>query len=77
MRLLPILFAVALFLALSGSALAQGLARLSGSVTDSTGAVIPGATVTATQAGTGTKTEVKSNAEGDYIFPSLPPSPKA
>jgi hypothetical protein len=54
--------------------LAQGLSRLSGTVTDSTGAVIPGAVVTAIQVGTGTRTEVKSNAQGEYSFPALSPA---
>ena len=54
--------------------LAQGLAALSGTVTDPSGAVIPSAVVTATQASTGTATSVKTNASGEYLFPSLPPA---
>ncbi len=53
---------------------AQGLGRISGTVTDSTGAVIAGASVEVTQVGTGTKTEARSNGQGDYVFPSLPPA---
>jgi hypothetical protein len=58
----------------NSSAFAQGLARISGTVTDSSGAVIPGATVTATQVSTQAKTEAKTNGAGEYTFPSLAPS---
>jgi Carboxypeptidase regulatory-like domain len=68
-----VLLAVLLLLTSSG-ALAQGFGRLSGTVADSTGAVVPGAVVTATQVGTRTKTEVKANNQGDYIFPTLQPT---
>jgi hypothetical protein len=47
-------------------------ARLSGFVQDISGAAIPGATVTVAQAGTGYKQIVKSDATGEYRFPSLP-----
>src|SRR4051794_2406667 len=59
---------------LGGHAFAQGFGRISGTVTDPSGAVIPGAVVTAVQAGTGAKAEVKSNDQGGYTFPSLAPS---
>ena len=59
---------------LTGTALAQGLGRISGAVTDPTGAVIPGAIVTAIQTSTGAKTEVRTNDQGSYTFPSLAPS---
>jgi hypothetical protein len=48
-------------------------ATLSGSVTDPTGAVIPEASVTATNVATGISTKTTTNASGNYIFPSLPP----
>src|SRR5579864_414950 len=59
---------------LGGSAFAQGFGRISGTVSDPSGAVIPGAVVTAIQASTGAKTEVKANDAGGYTFPSLAPS---
>jgi len=68
-----LLFAAIIFMTTS-SLSAQGFGRLSGTVSDSTGAVIPGAVVTVMQVGTGTRTEVKSNGQGEYIFPSLPPA---
>jgi Carboxypeptidase regulatory-like domain len=61
-------------LLLTSNAVAQGYGRISGAVTDPTGAVIPGAVVTATQVSTGAKTEVKANDQGGYTFPSLAPS---
>jgi hypothetical protein len=63
-----------LFLLGSGIATGQGLARISGTVTDQTGAAIPGATVTATRLGTGVMTSATSNGEGQYVFPSLSPA---
>ena len=69
-----LLFLTALIFLTSSSLLAQGRGRISGIISDTTGAVVPGATVSVTQVGTGTKTEVKTNGEGEYIFPSLPPA---
>lgn len=54
-------------------ALAQTNAALSGTVTDKTEAVIPGATVTAEHIKTGLKTTTISNEAGVYSFPSLQP----
>lgn len=61
-------------LLLSGSpALAQTFnSSIGGSVADSTGAVVPNATVTATQIETGVATKTTSNQAGVYQFPSLP-----
>lgn len=64
----------ALCLLLPTSALGQGLARISGAVTDPTGAAIPNATVVATRIATGDKTTVTSNGAGEYVFPSLAPA---
>ncbi|QNI30144.1 TonB-dependent receptor [Alloacidobacterium dinghuense] len=69
------LFVVFLALAgLPGACFGQGLATLSGTVTDSTGAVIGSAAITVSQIGTGTTTVVKTNDSGVYLFPSLPPA---
>jgi Carboxypeptidase regulatory-like domain len=46
--------------------------RIKGTVTDPTGAVVPGATITATNTATGVKYPTKSLANGDYLFPQLP-----
>lgn len=63
-------------LLLSGSlgALAQaGRGAISGLVTDTTGAIIPGATVTAQNRGTGIKLTTASTSSGLYSFLSLAP----
>ncbi|PYP88683.1 MAG: hypothetical protein DMF61_05740 [Blastocatellia bacterium AA13] len=46
---------------------------IKGVVTDPSGAVIPGADVTAKGAATGVETKTKTNGEGLYAFPSLTP----
>src|SRR5262249_47776077 len=48
-------------------------ARLSGTVSDPTGAVLPGVEVTATNSATGVVTTVLSNDAGAYNFASLLP----
>ena len=58
-----------------GSAFAQqGNGSISGTVTDSTGAVVPGANMTATQTATGLTLKTVTSGEGTYVFPSLAPS---
>lgn len=54
--------------------LAQGLGSISGTVTDPSNAVVPSATVTATQSQTGTITKATTNEHGSFFFPSLPPA---
>ena len=46
---------------------------ISGAITDSTGAVIPGATVTVREIHTGTLNTTKSDAAGQYVVPFLLP----
>jgi hypothetical protein len=50
-------------------------ARVSGTVEDSSGAVLPGVTVTAINSNTGVSTSVVSNESGAYNFASLLPGP--
>jgi hypothetical protein len=58
---------------LPGSLAAQAVTgTILGTVTDSTGALIPGATITLTHAGTGLTRTVVSDAAGEYTAPSLP-----
>jgi hypothetical protein len=52
---------------------AQTTAQLTGSVQDSTGAVIPGAQVTLTDEATGLMRDVETNKQGLFAFPSLVP----
>ncbi len=46
--------------------------QISGQVTDPTGAVLPNASVTVTDEGTGLSRTVTSNHAGNYVVPSLP-----
>ncbi len=58
----------------SGSLFAQSLnATLVGKVTDSNGAVVPGADVTITQNGTNRTQSAKSNEDGEYQISQMPP----
>lgn len=53
---------------------AQGYGSISGTVTDSTGAVIPGAQVTATQQSTALSFRTTTSGAGTFNFPGLAPS---
>ncbi|HEU0048784.1 MAG TPA: carboxypeptidase-like regulatory domain-containing protein, partial [Nitrososphaera sp.] len=52
---------------------AQNLGRISGTVTDQTGAVVIGATVLAMNVETGVKTQTTTNESGNYNIPALLP----
>jgi Carboxypeptidase regulatory-like domain len=63
-----------LILSLSPSLFGQAVnATLLGTVTDSTGATVPGAKVTATETATGLIHESVTNDSGNYTFPDVPP----
>jgi Carboxypeptidase regulatory-like domain len=55
-------------------AFAQGYGTISGTVSDPAGALVPGAAVTAIQAGTGLVLSTTTNGEGTFVFPTLAPS---
>ena len=60
----------------TGAAWAQlSTAQLSGRVTDESGAVLPGVTVTATQADTGFTRSDVTDGNGSYVLSNLPPGP--
>ena len=61
-------------LAPAAASRAQGLGRITGVVSDPTGAAIPNATIVATRVDTGEKVHATSAASGDYSFPSLAPA---
>jgi hypothetical protein len=62
-----------LVLALLGSVAYAQVASLTGRVTDATGAVVPGAQVTAKSTGTGISTTTETTADGYYTLPALQP----
>ena len=59
----------------SGTVWAQATAQISGTVTDPTGALIPGVEVTATQTDTTASRTAVTNETGSYILPALPLGP--
>jgi len=70
---LAALFAVGILVVGAPTAFAQGgvTSTLTGTVVDSSGAVIPGASVVVKRADTGVTTEAVSNAEGQFTVPAL------
>src|SRR5437870_8892841 len=66
---------VYLFFAISGFAQVGINATLSGTVSDVSGALIPGVEVTATNSGTGVAATALTNESGTYRFASLQPGP--
>ena len=61
---------VPLFVMASAAAFAQ-TATVLGTVTDPTGSVVPGATITITNTGTNAKRVLQTNSAGSYIAPEL------
>src|SRR5262245_9512973 len=60
----------------SGALWAQATtAQINGTVKDSTGALLPGVTITMTQTATGVKRSTVTNETGNYVLPSLPIGP--
>ena len=58
-----------------GKLRAQDTAQISGTVKDQSGAVLPGAEITATQTETGSMRTSISNETGSYVLPNLPLGP--
>jgi len=58
-------------LLLGGSAFGSVTASMSGTVKDTTGAAVPGATVTAKNVETGITQTLSTNDQGYYSFPTL------
>src|SRR5207248_436741 len=54
---------------------AQATAQISGAVQDQSGAVLPGAEITATQTDTGVSRMTITNETGYYVLPNLPLGP--
>ena len=66
-------FVIALVVALPLWAQSAGTGSLTGTVTDSSGAIVPNVTVTATSVGTGQSYPATTGADGVYRFSLLPP----
>ncbi len=74
-RLLRTISIGALSLLLNATAWAQATAQLGGRVTDQSGGVLPGVSVTATQIDTGFSRTVVTDGEGAYAITNLPTGP--
>jgi len=72
-RKLGVCLAVALLL-VCGAWAQKVTGSISGTVSDPSGAAVPGAKVSVTNEATGFKAEMVSNSEGGYLVPDLPPS---
>src|SRR5215469_9174762 len=68
-----LLLGALLFLVCGQFSHAQTTAQLTGTVTDATGAVVPGAQVTLTDEATAVSRTIQSNGQGFYAFPALVP----
>jgi hypothetical protein len=67
-------FTVLVLTLFASSAFAQEAGQINGVVTDSSGGVIPGATVTAVESGTGISRDTVTGANGRYSFPAMRPT---
>ena len=70
-----LIFGALILLLTSAAASAQATAQLTGRVTDSSSAVLPGVTVTVTQTDTGFTRTVVTDDTGTYVMPNLPTGP--
>ena len=71
-RLILLCSVAALLLVPSATAQIAGTANIQGTVADSTGAVVPNATVTLTSVATQVKRTSKTSSSGGYLFPGIP-----
>src|SRR5215469_13381094 len=73
-RLVPGIVSIVILLMLAPAMMAQSpVGSIEGTVTDATGAVIPGATVTITEKATGRAINLTSNSSGYFEARALPP----
>jgi hypothetical protein len=72
----PLVVVLGFYLLLPCAALAQlSTAQLSGRITDESGAVLPGVTVTVVQTDTGQTRTAVTDESGTYVLPNLPTGP--
>src|SRR5262245_38562160 len=67
--------AVLILVVMTSVTFAQGTAQLNGRVTDESGGVLPGVTVTATQTDTGFVRSTTTDETGSWLMPNLPIGP--
>src|ERR1044071_1388496 len=72
MKTIGVLY-LALCLLLAGAAWGQAVSSVSGILADASGGVIPGASVKIENFAQGLSRETKSDQEGRYTFPQVPP----
>ncbi len=73
--LTALLFGAFVLVMTCGNVWAQATAQISGAVQDQSGAVLPGAEITATQIDTGVSRTTITNETGYYVLPNLPLGP--
>jgi hypothetical protein len=66
---------ISLLLTTTSASAQLSTAQLSGRITDESGAVLPGVTVTAVQTDTGLSRNVTTDSNGTYVIPNLPTGP--
>jgi hypothetical protein len=71
-RIFLLLFVFVCSLSISPAMFAQATGSFSGTVTDKSGSVITGASVTITSQGTGVSRDAKTDDEGHFVVPLLP-----
>ena len=71
-RSMAFLLAFAFVLSAAGALAQTETGRISGTVTDTQGAVVPGVTVNATSVGTGVVRSTVTDATGRYVIPNVP-----
>ncbi len=72
--LVPRIFALCLLLTAAFCFSQSATTSLRGTVTDPSGALVPGATVTLLNAASGTSLNAVANSAGSYVFPQIPPA---
>ena len=72
-RIFDGIFALSLLLASALPASAQTFGQITGQVTDASGAILVGASVTVTNTQTNAVREAQTNTSGSYVFPTLLP----
>jgi len=71
LKALAVMFALSLCLGLFSTRASAQEATIVGTVTDPTGSVVPGASITVTNTDTGQTRNIKTNEAGQYVVPNL------